>query len=123
MISYGAAIKGSLALHIACGAGRIDLIQYLLDEGADMNEIPLDDHYLTFQTSYELGPPIHYAADNQQLEVIKFLLDHGADATLRDCAGRTIMERSRKDNADWEDLEALLKSRGMLHRLSAVEHL
>ena len=115
MISYGAAIKGSLALHRACRAGRIDLVQYLLDEGADVNEIPPSDHDLTFMTSYELGPPIHYAADHRQLEIIKFLLDHGADGTLRDSAGKTLMERARKDNADWKDLEVLLESHGMLH--------
>jgi hypothetical protein len=68
MISYGAAIKGSLALHVACRVGRIDLVQYLLDEGADVNEIPPGDHHLTFPTSYELGPPIHYAADHRALK-------------------------------------------------------
>jgi ankyrin repeat protein len=115
MISYGAVVKGSLALHIACRAGRIDLVQHLLDEGADVNEIPPSDHDLTFPTSYELGPPIHYAADHRKLEVVKFLLDHGADATLCDRAGKTIMERSRKDNANWEDLEVLLESRGIPH--------
>lgn len=44
MISFGAAMKGSLALHMACKAGRLDLIQYLLDEGADMNENRLQRH-------------------------------------------------------------------------------
>ena len=84
MISYGAVVKGSLALHVTCRAGRIDLVQYLLSEGAEVNEMPPSNHDLTFPTSYELGPPIHCAADHRKLEVIKFLLDYGADATLCD---------------------------------------
>ena len=100
LVSHGATIENSLAIHTASRAGRIDVIQYLLDEGADVNEIPLTNHYLTFNTSYALGPPIHYVVDNQNLETIEFLLNHGVDATLRDRAGRTIVERSRKGETD-----------------------
>jgi len=85
----------SLALHRAAAAGRLDMVQYLVDHGADVNEVPPDNHILTWSVRDELGPPLHFAVRRRHLPVVKYLLDHGADATLCDIDGRDLVESAR----------------------------
>ena len=60
------------ALDQAVLGGHKDIIQYLLDNGADIN-----------QQGGKYNPtPAHRASAKGDLEIVKFLVDHGADCTL-----------------------------------------
>lgn len=91
MLSHSTTISNALALHQAAACGRTEIIQCLLDAGADINDNPKDDHDLALPTGYELGPPIHYAAEQRLLPVVEYLLDREVDATLLDQEGRNII--------------------------------
>lgn len=54
-------------ISIACESGDIHMVQYLLDEGANVN------------VKVEKEFPIHIAAANSSLEICKLLLEHGAN--------------------------------------------
>ena len=73
--------NGRTALHLAADLGNLDLIQCLLDNGADVD--PEDG--LGRQT------PVYITAKNKDSEGTSLLLAHGA-ATLNTCFGKTIQE-------------------------------
>jgi hypothetical protein len=61
-------------LAVACGHGRSDMAQFLIDKGADVNG------------THSLYPPLALAAANCQTQAGKVLLAHGADTEV--CAFR-----------------------------------
>jgi len=89
------------------------MVQYLVDHGADVNENPTDTHDLTYNTAFELGPPLHYAVRRRYLSIMKYLLDHGADATLCDINGRDLIDESVLDGNASAELLSLLRERGI----------
>src|SRR5215212_2114431 len=60
----------------ACMHGHIDAAKLLLDQGAEINDIPGGFDYA--------GTGLHYAALNGHRAMVEFLLAHGADRTLKD---------------------------------------
>lgn len=62
---------GNAELHLAVRDGNIDLIQMLLEQGADVNT--RNDLWLT---------PLHFAANKNEIEIVKMLLDHGAKVNV-----------------------------------------
>ncbi|MCJ1390637.1 Ankyrin-2 [Xylographa bjoerkii] len=107
LLAHGAVIKQTLALHTAARTGNLIAMTFLLDKGADINEIPeVDDR--TYGCEADLGTPLHYAVDGKQLETIKLLLGRGADASIVDRKGRTLLQRAQKIEA-WPALTELLQ--------------
>ena len=78
-------LEGLTLLHIVAAAGTCEMVQALLDLGADIhartNGFRLDfcvlNHFI--KSSYEGYTPIHYAAHAGNIEVIDFLLKKGAN--------------------------------------------
>jgi ankyrin repeat protein len=64
------------ALVYAAAWGHVDVAKYLLDQGAQINLIPVGFDYA--------GTPLHYAAFQGRREMVDLLLQHGADPTVRD---------------------------------------
>lgn len=62
-------IKGSTALHYAANDGKVQLMQLLIDYGADVNAANAN-WYAT---------PLSWAANNAELEAIRLLITNGAD--------------------------------------------
>jgi ankyrin repeat protein len=52
-------------LHIACQKGHVDIIEFLLDNGADINK-----------QEYQRMCPLHYSILAKQLEACKLILDY-----------------------------------------------
>ncbi len=70
--------RGKTALHYAVEFGKVEVVEFLLHMGADINVV-MDNGYT----------PLHFAAKYGYLEVSKFLISNGADIQARDKDGRT----------------------------------
>ncbi|KAJ7310250.1 hypothetical protein JRQ81_007148 [Phrynocephalus forsythii] len=72
---------GYTALHEACAHGWVDILQILLEHGANVNCSAQDG-----------TRPIHDAAANDNLEIMWLLLSYGADPTLATYSGQTALK-------------------------------
>lgn len=73
--------EGFTALHVAAMHGRADLIQILLDAGANIN----------LQTKTKKTTALHIACQNQRLSVVQLLLQHEANPNVQDSRGNTAL--------------------------------
>ena len=92
LLAHGVQIKQSGALEYAACDGRLEMIAYLLDHGADINEISNGDSYTPFQREDGLGTALHIAARKGKKEAVELLLESGADPTLKDTKGKTAFQ-------------------------------
>ncbi|XP_024141882.1 BCL-6 corepressor isoform X1 [Oryzias melastigma] len=80
---------GYCALHEACARGWLNIVQHLLDYGADINCSAQDG-----------TRPIHDAVENDHLDVVRILLSYGADPTLATYSGRGLLKMTHSDNME-----------------------
>lgn len=99
LLSSGADVKGSDALQTSAKKNRVDLIQVLLDHGADIDEIGFE-YCATESIADEAGSALHYAVDGGSVEAIELLLKKGANAGIKDTKGRTAAERGAEKGSD-----------------------
>lgn len=108
LVANGAQVKGSGALVLAAEEGKLDMVQYLLDLGADVDEIgienPVDERH-----EEEVGSALHRAAYKGHENVARVLLEKGAKVELKDMRGRTALDLAHAGKH--EKLEALLSER------------
>lgn len=71
--------NGETPLHNACWTGQIEIVQVLIDYGANTNM--QNDHGET---------PLHWAARMGYANIVKLLLEVGADPTVQGTSGRPI---------------------------------
>ncbi|XP_015911611.2 uncharacterized protein [Parasteatoda tepidariorum] len=71
--------NGFTLLHIAAEFGFLDMVVYLLDEGADANS----------ETTEHLTTPLHLSSFFGHLEVVKILISRGASVSARAKEGLT----------------------------------
>ena len=73
LVSKGAQVnaihQGRSPIQIACGKSDIEVVQFLIDNGAD----------ITLGTDSEIGTPLHWATGEHRYDIAKLLLSHGAD--------------------------------------------
>ena len=82
--------EGNTALHCASYRGRVEVISYLLDQGANINA--KGDFGIT---------PLFDACEKGHLEVVELLLSKGADPTICSNGSRTaIMMASNQGHVD-----------------------
>lgn len=77
---------GSTALHCAAWKGHLQVVQFLLQAGADVNAQNNNDHWGT--------TPLHAAAHANQTAIAQLLLDAGADVHAKDMNGKTPLEHT-----------------------------
>ena len=85
---------GDTALHLAAAGYRVEIVNMLLEAGADPNSY----------TNHRRSGPIHYAADGyvtgpawdpeMQVRTIRRLLDAGANVNAQDINGATALHRA-----------------------------
>jgi ankyrin repeat protein, putative len=66
-------------IQIACGKSDMNIIEYLLDHGAD----------LSVGSNSEIGTPLHWAAGENRVEVAQLLLERGANVDALNAPGLT----------------------------------
>ena len=112
LLARGAAVRPHNArlLGIAVGRDRLDLVQMLLQHGADAGELPLADpsqnrklaelaiaHGYDINTGRPGWPPLVVASrgdKGEHPEKIQALLELGADVNIRDYKGKTALHRA-----------------------------
>ena len=108
LVANGARVKGSGALVLAADEGKLDMVQYLLDQGADVDEMgiehPQDKRYEEY-----VGSALHRAAYRGHEEITRVLLENGASVELKDMRGRTALDLAHMGKH--EKLEAMLSER------------
>ncbi|KAF3339224.1 putative E3 ubiquitin-protein ligase XBOS32 isoform X2 [Carex littledalei] len=96
---------GVTALHMAALNAHVECVQLLLDLGASVSEVTVDDG-----TTIDLiGPgstPLHYAACGGNAVCCKMLIAKGASLTTQNDNGRTPLMVARSWNRSW--LEGIL---------------
>ncbi|MDM8349799.1 ankyrin repeat domain-containing protein [Pseudomonas sp. sp1636] len=79
---------------VAAYHGRLDLVEWLLDNGADVNDV-----------NYNGTTVLMYAKDfslkNNNSEMVRFLLKKGARPELKDYKGKTVMEYINASEAEF----------------------
>lgn len=81
LLEYEGVDRADMALHCASGSGRLDICEFFIGQGYDVNH--RDENDCT---------PLHYAvAGHTQgyVDVIKLLVDHGSDINARQDDGQT----------------------------------
>jgi len=84
-------VKGRAYLHYACDFGQREIIEYLLNKGADIN-IP---------DKYEISPILAAIWENHTA-CVKLLIEKGARKSVQAPDGKTLLEST--DNKDIKDL-------------------
>lgn len=80
-------LQGMTPLHFAAMFGHAEVIQVLIQAGADIQATDEDDG----------RSPLHYAARNNNAEAAKALIEGGADVDVEDNFGETPMELAEGD--------------------------
>ena len=109
LVKAGAKIKGSGCIVMAAQEGKLDMVQFFLENGADINEIGIA-HPQDVRYEEDMGTALHRAVFGGHEDVVRFLVDHGADLNLEDPKGRKASDTARATgNAEMIDF---LRSRG-----------
>lgn len=80
-IEYNADIVDGLALHAGAMNGNINILELLIDNGADINGID-ETHFSK--------TALLVAAEFNQKEAVEWLLEHGADPLIADSEGNDL---------------------------------
>ncbi|CAH0559644.1 unnamed protein product [Brassicogethes aeneus] len=118
--------RHSTPLHFAAGYNRVSVVEYLLQQGADVHAkdkgglVPLHNacsygHYEVTELLVKHGAsvnvadlwkftPLHEAAAKGKYEIVKLLLKHGADQTKKNRDSATPLDLVREGDQDVADL-------------------
>lgn len=124
LLDHGAKLPGSGALILAAERGKVENAKFLLQRGADVNEIGiLTDpkqsaaeagtgmlQYLSSQREFRLmlsRAALHKAVRKGHTEMISLLLSSGADTSLRDVQGKTAADIARGKRMGEDMIERL----------------
>lgn len=118
--------RHSTPLHFASGYNRVAVVEFLLQQGADVHAkdkgglVPLHNacsygHYEVTELLVKHGAnvnvadlwkftPLHEAAAKGKYEIVKLLLKHGADSSKKNRDGATPLDLVRESDQDVGDL-------------------
>ncbi len=103
LLRYGAIMRNSGAIVIAAEEGRLEMVEYLLEKGASINEIgnawPGYDPGID-QHRKDMGSALHKAVIGGHEAVVRFLIDNEAELHLEDPMRRTplMLAQAKQDS-------------------------
>ena len=102
LVDHGAHVAGSGAIVMAAESGFLDVVLYLLEKGADINQMGVEDPQppLDWVGCFDnVGTPVQRAVAGGKAgeEMVRVLVAKGADLKMRDRRGRSVMELARKE--------------------------
>jgi ankyrin repeat protein len=107
------AIRHGQLLHFAARrqvADRLDIIDFLLKKGADVNQIMYQNHQTSYLycKAFGLGTPLHEAAQVGAFDVAQMLLERGANPLIKDSIGKLAFQHAEYQG--YTDVVELLRS-------------
>ena len=109
LLEHGAHVSGTAALPGAAGRGHLEMVRFLLERGAAVDEVGVHDFGDRRKKIHE-GTALHKAAERGNVEMARVLLDQGAGIEVRDPFDRTPLVRAREKGQG--EMAEFLKSRG-----------
>jgi ankyrin repeat protein len=91
---------GDTSLYIACKHGFANIVEALVNHGADINKANISTGYHWSIT------PLCVAAGNGHIDIVRFLLDHGADMNIHPYEGITV-KKIAKDGGHGDIVDLL----------------
>jgi ankyrin repeat protein len=93
LIHYGAKVPQSGALQTAVEANRVEILEVLLEHGADVNERLVEIWDMMIDADEEVQhlseTPLHYGVRAKAYEATAWLLQHGADKSIHDARNKS----------------------------------
>jgi hypothetical protein len=114
LLAHGTGLQQTGALHLAAGLGRVEMVSYLLENGAEVNDfLPLDFIGDYREPPLDLGYPLHHSAYGGKIDAVRVLIEKGADPGLRTAGGRdalrVLKESPEADNRARQEIEQILE--------------
>jgi hypothetical protein len=114
LLAHGTGLQQTGALHLAAGLGRVEMVSYLLDNGAEVNKyMPLDFIGDYREPPLDLGYPLHHSVYGGKIDVVRVLIEKGADPGLRTAGGRdasrVLKESAEVGNRARQEIEQILE--------------
>ncbi|KAE9983488.1 hypothetical protein BLS_004261 [Venturia inaequalis] len=100
----GAKVGENGLLAMAVGEGRMDVVEWLLDCGADVDE----DVQMSALVPHDKGTALHVVAETDRVDVLRLLLGRGASSGIRDSDGKLALDKARE--AGQAEMVAVLSS-------------
>lgn len=98
LLDHGATLIGSGALIYAAKKGREENVRYLLDRGANVNEmVPLEESLPGLEAACTA---LHAAIENGHTGLVDVLIKAGADTQVKDAQGRTAAAVAKANGMD-----------------------
>lgn len=91
LLQHNATLKGSSALALAAQRGKLDMVKFLLKEGAFIDENCVLNWFDTPEQDQQ-GTALHLVKKGR-VDILKYLLESGANPSLTDHKGRTPLEK------------------------------
>ena len=104
LVEHGATLEHTTALDIASGLGRIEVVKFLLEAGADISYVYCGDPM--FEPNHGHGAPLHSAVRSRHFEVVEYLIERGAKVDVLNSVGQTPLAIAMSQN-DTEMLHML----------------
>lgn len=109
LVEHGASVTGTQALHAAATTSaieidegnfeavpsRVEILQLLLEHGADPNEMEADPKALGRPRASYTGTPLHRAVKDGSVEAVRCLINYGADVSAHSWSGVNAMDVAR----------------------------
>ncbi len=102
---------GYTALQIASKYGQLEIVKYLIEHGAKINQqVELDDIPVVEGVIEYGDTALMYASHSGHLDVVSYLIDMGADVNLKDFKYSTALIRASTDDGHLEVVRFLIDS-------------